>query len=89
MSSKTKSNIFYTFAFKLTVWYAVIFSALMGIIFLTSFNILSKSSKNVTDYELSTAADNMEYEFKKVGLANIKGVINNVDDVKDGETHKN
>ena len=72
MSLKKKNSLLGTFAFRLTLWYAILFLLSLIIIFFISYKILTLDLIRVVDRELSTAADKVDKEFEAQGLDQVK-----------------
>lgn len=53
---------------------------------MTSFEILSMTFKNITDFELSTEVDDMEREFKNIDIVNIRDKLITVANEHKGST---
>ncbi len=72
MSLKKKNSLLGTFAFRLTLWYAILFVLSLIIIFFISYKILVASLVHVVDRELSAATDKIDKEFLSQGLDQVK-----------------
>jgi len=72
MSLKKKNSIFRSFASRLTIWYSVLFTILLIIIFSISYKILVSCLRQVVDRELLTETTEIEEEFYKEGLEKAK-----------------
>jgi len=72
MSLKKKSNLFGTFAFRLTLWYAIFFILSLIIIFFVSYKILVADLVHIVDRELLAATDKIDQEFHQEGLDQAK-----------------
>jgi len=72
MSLKKKNSLFGTFAFRLTLWYAILFILSLIIIFFISYKILAADLVHVVDRELLAATDKIDLEFHKEGLTQVK-----------------
>jgi signal transduction histidine kinase len=72
MSLKKKNSLLGTFAFRLTLWYAILFIFSLIIIFFISYKILAADLVHVVDRELLTATDKIDQEFRSQGLDQVK-----------------
>jgi len=72
MSLKKKNSFLGTFAFRLTLWYAILFILSLIIIFLISFKVLTLDLIHVVDRELLTATNKISQEFQSQGLEQVK-----------------
>ncbi len=72
MSSKKRNNLFSTFAFRLTLWYAILFILSLTIIFFISYKILAADLLRLVDRELWAATDKIDREFHAEGLDQVK-----------------
>ncbi len=68
MSSKKKNNFFRTFAFRLTLWYAVLFILSLIIIFFISYKILTNDLVHVVDRELLATTDKINRGLHQEGV---------------------
>ena len=75
MSLKKKNSLFGTFAFRLTVWYAVLFIFSLIIIFFISYKILAADLVHLVDRDLLAATNKVDQEFKSQGLPQVKSDI--------------
>jgi len=75
MSLKKKNSLFGTFAFRLTVWYAVLFILSLIIIFFISYKILAADLVHVVDRDLLAATNKVDQEFQRQGLPQVKSDI--------------
>ena len=72
MSLKKKNNIFGTFAFRLTLWYTILFIFSLVIIFFISYKVLTIDLIHLVDRELLTATGKINQEFHSQGLEQVK-----------------
>ena len=75
MLLKTKGNLFHSFSFRLTVWYAILFITSLIIIFFISYKILLSDLVHVVDRGLLAETTSVENEFYKDGLDKVKSDI--------------
>src|SRR5580692_11279397 len=75
MSLKKKNNLFGTFAFRLTLWYAILFILSLIIIFFISYKILAADLVHIVDSDLLAATNKVDQEVHKEGLAQVKSDI--------------
>jgi signal transduction histidine kinase len=75
MLLKKKNNLFGTFAFRLTLWYAILFILSLIIIFFISYKILAADLVHVVDRDLLAATNKVDQEFHMEGLTQVKSDI--------------
>jgi signal transduction histidine kinase len=75
MSLKKKNSLFGTFAFRLTLWYAILFILSLIIIFFISYQILAADLVRLVDRDLLAATNKVDQEFHKEGLTQVKSDI--------------
>lgn len=75
MSLKKKNSLFGTFAFRLTLWYAILFILSLIIIFFISYKILAVDLVHIVDRDLLAAINKVDQEFHKEGLIQVKSDI--------------
>lgn len=75
MLSKKKNNIFYSFAFRLTVWYSVLFTAALIIVFSISCNFLVSGLHHAVERQLLSETREVEVSISKQGLEQAKLAI--------------
>jgi signal transduction histidine kinase len=75
MSLKKKNSLFSTFAFRLTLWYAILFIISLIIIFFISYKILAADLVHVVDRDLLAATNKVDQEFQRQGLTQVKSDI--------------
>jgi signal transduction histidine kinase len=75
MSLKKKNSLFGTFAFRLTLWYAILFIISLIIIFFISYKILASDLVHLVDRDLLAATNKVDQEFHKEGLTQVKSDI--------------
>jgi signal transduction histidine kinase len=72
MLLKKKNSLFGTFAFRLTLWYAILFVLSLIIIFFISYKVLTLDLVHLVDRELLTATNKIDHGFQSQGLEQVK-----------------
>ena len=72
MLSKNGSKFFNTVVFRLTVWFAIFFTAALVTVFMISQSILSSNLAKITDQDLLAASQEYDHDITKDDLEELR-----------------